>query len=121
MLRCLREGLNQGSLSLKSIDEALSTFQKKMWSSNKPIEVCLEFIEALLLEQMRIHTVMRESKKTISSLISGEAQDKNRLEYLMKDLSGSSPAVFLEHFTEAQRQEYNQYLKKQVTFDNIQD
>ena len=108
--------------SLKSIEDALAVFQKKMWSSDKPIVLCLDFIEQLLLEQMRMQTVMRESHKIISSTKNvQEAQAKGHLEYLLGGLLGQENAVFLEHLTEVQRQEYSQYLKKQVTFEDIQD
>ena len=106
---------------MRSIEEVLAAFQKKMWSSDKPIVLCLDFIEQLLLEQMRIQTVMRESHKIISSLSDKEKQQEERLNYLMNGLSGLVPAIFLEHLNEVQRQEYNQYLKKQVTFEDMQD
>lgn len=112
---------SQGAVSLRSIEEALAAFQNKMWSSDKPIVMCLDFIEQLLLEQMRIQTVMRESHKVISSLSGEESQQDERLDYLMSSLSGLVPAVFLEHLNDVQRQEYNQYLKKQVTFEDMQD
>ena len=103
--------------SLKSIEETLATFQKKMWSSDKPIVVCLDFIEQLLLEQVRLQTVMRESRKIISSL----DDQSESIKYLMNSLSGLVPAIYLDHLSEVQRREYNQYLKKQVTFEDIQD
>lgn len=105
---------------MRSIEEALNTFQKKMWSSTKPIDFCLVFIEDLLREQMRIQTVMRESKNTINSMLEGEEQQEDRLNYLLSGLSGQTPAVFLDHLTEEQRHEYNQYLKKQVTFEDLE-
>ncbi len=92
-----------------------------MWSSSKPIVVCLQFIEQLLLEQMRAQTVMRESHKIISSIKDGDMPQEKELEYLMSSLSGHEHAVFFEHLTEVQRQEYSQHLKKQVTFEDIQD
>lgn len=108
--------------SLRSIEEVLIAFQKKMWSSNKPIVLCLDFIEQLLLEQMRMQTVMRESHKVISSIKNIEDdQAKRDLEYLKGGLSGRENAIFFEHLTEVQRQEYGQYLKKQATFEDIQD
>lgn len=106
---------------MKSIEQTLSAFQKKMWSSGKPILVCLSFIEQILLEQLRMQTVMRESRKVISSIKNGEPQNDQDLEYLMDSLSGLEPAIFLEHLSEVQRQEYNQHLKKQVTFEDMQD
>jgi hypothetical protein len=105
---------------LKSIEEFLATFQKKMWSSDKPIVMCLDLIEQLLLEQVRMQTVMRESHKIISSLSDVGKYPDVKLDYLMNGLSGLEPAIFFEHLSEVQRQEYGQYLKKQVTFEDIQ-
>ena len=75
--------------SLKSIEETLATFQKKMWSSDKPIVVCLDFFEELLLVQVRLQTVLRDSRKIISSV----DDQRESIKYHMNSLSGLVTAI----------------------------
>lgn len=100
----------------KTVDETLSSFQKNMWSDDRPLIYCLQYIEELLREQIRCRTVMLESRKVLESL--DDSADHRDLIFA---LSGDLSLVYLNHLTEPQREEYNQYLKKQVLFDDMQE
>lgn len=100
----------------KTVDEDLANFQKKMWSNDRPLIYCLQYIEKLLREQIRHKTLMLESKRVLESL-----ESESEYRDLILALSGDSPLIYLDHLTESQREEYNQFLKKQVLFDDMQE
>lgn len=99
------------------VSELVKAFQTELWKQDKPLDFCVAVVETLFEEQLRTFTVFREAEEFMKS--AGYDETNDRLVYLMECLSGQKDGVFLSHLSEAQREEYNEKLKKKVTFGDI--
>ena len=99
------------------VSELVKKFQTELWKQEKPLDFCVAVVETLFEEQLRTFTVFREAEEFMKSV--GYDESNDRLVYLMECLSGEKDGVFLSHLSDSQREEYNERLKKKVTFGDI--
>lgn len=99
------------------VSELVKKFQTELWKQEKPLDFCVAVVETLFEEQLRTFTVFREAEEFMKA--AGYDESNDRLVYLMECLSGEKDGVFLSHLSDEQREEYNERLKKKVTFGDI--
>ena len=104
-----------------TIEEQLNSFQKHLWSHDKPMDFATDVVRELLLEIQRQRTVMRASHDEIAThaeahlnhwVQSGNGQES--FNNLMSSLSGERNGFYAQFLSQ---EEYAEFIRRQSSFD----
>ena len=104
-----------------TVDEMMASFEKQLWSHDKPLELAVGVVHSMLEEQQRAFTVFMECSSVIIQAHPDKDTRSERVAHLLRCLQGEEDTVFLQHLSPAQREEYNEKLKNKVSFEDIQE
>lgn len=104
-----------------TVSEMMASFEKQLWSHDKPLELAVDVVHSLLEEQLRAFTVFMECSSIIIQAHPDKDARSERVVQLLRCLQGEEDNIFLQHLSPAQREEYNEKLKNKVSFEDIQE
>ena len=104
------------------VKEELDTFQKNMWSNEKPLIYAITVVERLLLENKRMRTVMLEALHEIDSNLDAHLSEDNvALFRLLDNLCLKERDLYDKHLSQSTRQEKNKEIREKLDFSNLEN
>ena len=104
-----------------TIEDQLNSFQKHLWSHEKPMDFATDVVRELLLEIQRQRTVMKASHDEIATHVevhqkhwaqAGNGQES--FNNLMNSLTGKRNGFYAQFLSQ---EEYAEFIRRQSSFD----